>query len=231
MKKILLGGLFVIGSLGAANAQSFHMHSGDTVRATLAGYAEVHNDIMNMTSSPISVQWSVISTSFPASWVSPSGICDNYQCYPPTIITSGSTQTTKPIAGNTTASFDLQTDLSAVPAGGPYNIHVELKEGTTTQYATFEITKYPTGVASVSRTTDNIVMYPNPARSELNVLFDGNVVKNIVVYNLIGKAVKVYKVSGNSAKLDVDNLPSGIHFINLLDARGDIVATRKFTHL
>lgn len=234
MKKILLGGLFVIGSLGAANAQSFHVHQ-DTVRAVLAGYAEVHNDIMNMSSSDsIVINWKVISHNFPASWVTAAGICDNYQCYPSTIFGNPgtSTQTTKPIAPMATASFDMQIDVSSLPAGGPYYATVELKQGSTTPItATFELTKFSTGVATINRTTESVTVYPNPAHSELNVLFDGSVVKNIAVYNLIGKAVKVFRVSGNSAKLDIDNLPSGIHFINLIDAQGKVVATRKFTHL
>lgn len=231
MKKILLGGLFVIGSLGAANAQGFHVHQ-DTVRAVLAGYAEVHNDIMNMSSTDsIAINWKVINHNFPASWLSGTGICDNYQCYPSSIFNGTSTQTTRPIAPMSMASFDMQIDVSSMPAGGPYYATVELKQGTTTVNATFELTKFSTGVATINRTNESVTVYPNPAHSELNVLFDGSVVKNIAVYNLIGKAVKVFRVSGNSAKLDIDNLPSGIHFINLIDAQGKVVATRKFTHL
>lgn len=87
-----------------------------------------------------------------------------------------------------------------------------------------------TGIASM-RGNDGIAVYPNPAYGELNVLFDINTgIRNITVYNLIGKAITVYKVNGNSAKLDTENLPSGIYFIRLIDGQGRVVATRKFTH-
>ncbi len=228
MKKFLLAGLF-IGSMGAVNAQSFHMHT-DTARAAVSGVAEIHNDIMNMSGSPITVSWKVLSHTLPPSWVAVTGICDNFQCYQSTVFDGTSTKVTQPIASGATATFDIQMDASSLAPGGPYYAVVELKEGSTTVPAVFELTKFTTGVATVSKTSD-VVVYPNPARSELNILFDGNAVKTIAVYNLIGKAVKVYKVSGNSAKLDIDNLPSGIHFVNLYDGQGRVVATRKFTHL
>lgn len=88
-----------------------------------------------------------------------------------------------------------------------------------------------TGIQSVNKTSDIVSLYPNPAGSELNVLFDGNAgIRNIIVYNMIGKPVTVYKVNGSSAKLDIENIPSGIYFIRLTDAQGHVMATRKFTH-
>lgn len=78
---------------------------------------------------------------------------------------------------------------------------------------------------------DLVTIYPNPARSELNVIFDSKLdIRTIAVYNLIGKVVSVFKVtSGTSARLDIDNIPSGIYFIRLTDSQGKVAATCKFT--
>lgn len=97
--------------------------------------------------------------------------------------------------------------------------------------AAFEYnSEYATGINNVAK-QDNIVIYPNPARSEVNIVFDRSAdIKSIAIYNLIGKAVTVYKVNGNSAKLDVESIPSGIYFLRMLDGLGHVITTRKFVH-
>ncbi len=76
-----------------------------------------------------------------------------------------------------------------------------------------------------------ISMYPNPAHNELNVIFDAaSDVKNILVYNIIGRVMSVYKITdSNSANLNLENIPSGIYFVRLINSHGEMVATRKFT--
>ena len=92
------------------------------------------------------------------------------------------------------------------------------------------ITKAPTGVENVSNAAENVKLYPNPASNEINVVYDANAdVKNIAVYNIIGKVVSVYKVAGPSANLNIENIPSGIYFVRLYNSNGNVVVTRKFT--
>jgi hypothetical protein len=56
-------------------------------------------------------------------------------------------------------------------------------------------------------------------------------IRNIAVYNLIGKPVMVYKVTdNNSAKLNIGSIPSGVYFLRLFDGQGRVTAIRKFTH-
>jgi hypothetical protein len=96
---------------------------------------------------------------------------------------------------------------------------------------TFIATKGPLGVVNIAKYDDDVILYPNPAKGSVNLVFDPSMgVKNIAIYNLIGKAVSVYKVVGNSAKLELDEIPSGIYFVRLINSQGKIVATRKFTH-
>jgi hypothetical protein len=56
-------------------------------------------------------------------------------------------------------------------------------------------------------------------------------VKTIAVYNLIGKLMgPIYKPSSSSsAKIDLDDMPTGIYFLRLMDGQGRVVATRRFT--
>ncbi len=235
MKKFVLALLSVVGVASAATAQDFTMQK-DTVKAYAANTGfESFNYITNKTSGNLKVDWRVISHTLPAgtAWVTAFGLCDNVTCYSSSILSGATTQTTDDIVASGTAPFKIQYgDLTSASGPGPYYVTAELKTANTTDTVVFQFNKFATSVAGVSSAkNDNIVVYPNPARDEINVLFDRSMdVKNITVYNLIGKAVTVYKVSGNSAKLDIQNIPSGIYFLRMLDAQGHVLATRKFTH-
>ena len=88
----------------------------------------------------------------------------------------------------------------------------------------------PAGVNTIV-SDDNIVIFPNPAREAVNVVFDDKAdIKSIAVFNLIGKVLNVYKTTDNgSAKLDISNIPAGIYFLRLMNGQGQVVATRRFT--
>jgi hypothetical protein len=133
---------------------------------------------------------------------------------------------------------NVQGDLHAIfngdnaPNGSSawITIHAEDTINSFPKNLTFVATKGALGVVNIKRFDDEVVLYPNPAKGSVNVVFDPSMgVKNIAIYNLIGKAVSVYKVTGNSAKLDLTDVPSGIYFLRLSNTQGKIVATRKFT--
>lgn len=233
MKKAILLIIMCIVTSPIVIAQSFTTEA-DTVKGTIYSYLNLHNNITNLTSSPIKITWRIINSDFPASWKLDSllGICDNIACRPNINNQLFSqTFTSGDYDANATGDFHLQMNkynYSHVESGMHY-ITIELKEGSTTRNVTFFVTKYPTGVTSITRTMDNIFIYPNPAKNEVNVIFDRDMkVMYIGVYNLIGKVVAIYKVNGNNAKLNLENTPSGIYFIRLSDSEGHILATRKF---
>ena len=85
--------------------------------------------------------------------------------------------------------------------------------------------------SSIFKINDDIKLYPNPAGDQLNVVFNTDVnVKNIAIYNLIGKMQNVYRVNGNNAGLDISSLPAGVYFVRFIDDQGGVIATRRFTH-
>ncbi|MES2704062.1 MAG: T9SS type A sorting domain-containing protein [Bacteroidota bacterium] len=88
-----------------------------------------------------------------------------------------------------------------------------------------------TAPMQIVRCADDALIYPNPAGNELNVLYEATSdIKNIAVYNLIGKMVAVYKVTGNSsANLNLDGVSPGIYFVRLFNSQGEAVISKKFT--
>lgn len=241
MKKAILVFLSVVG-VYTAQAQATFTTPADTLFAIMNSdeTVDVHNDI-TPTGTSVFIDWHIIDQNVPASVLNANvlGICDNERCY----MYSGSNpgwstiHSTKEIFANDDdrKSFKITLDPSVYPSSamGPYYVTIMLMDHNSSysKNITFGIQRFPTSVSSVSKNADNISIYPNPAKNDINVVFNANSnIKNIAVYNLIGKVVSVYKVYGNSAKLDLSNVPSGIYFMRLVDNTGNVVATRKFTH-
>jgi uncharacterized protein (TIGR02145 family) len=69
--------------------------------------------------------------------------------------------------------------------------------------------------------SNSIIMYPNPVKNMLTI--DGLVVKDVVIYSVLGKAV--LKMS-NQNTIDVSSLSKGVYFIKVSD--GINASTKKF---
>jgi hypothetical protein len=234
MKKFLLA-LLSLGSAAAVNAQSFTTQA-DTIYATVTGGvdANIYNKITNNTSAPFPVNWKYVSDNLPSNWkTSPSvfGVCDNYNCYNNNLVFSGAVHTSNNYNPGVSGDFHLQLNIAGSASSGSYYLTLNLDGGGSSKNITFVLNKFPTAINNVSAKNTEVSLYPNPAHGTLNVNFDDDAgVKNIAVYNLIGKEVANYKVNGSSAQLDIDNIPAGIYLLRLLDAQGHVLATRKFTH-
>jgi hypothetical protein len=240
MKKILhlFIALLSLYSIPRVNAQSFTIAS-DTVYYTIGGVASINNAITNTTSAGFRLGWHVDTTDAPADWLLPSafGICDDSLCrynsndmqlwndttHVGQGFTSGTYQPGIP------GAFYLSLDLSTASIGTHYFV-VSVGGLGGTRKMTFIINKVPTAVPSVNNPPVDVLLYPNPASNELNLVYDAaSDIKNVAVYNIIGKVMAVYKVNGNSANLNLDNVPSGIYFVRLYNGSGNVVVTRKFT--
>jgi len=233
----LLAGLLFSFSSGVY-AQSFTID--DTVHSTPIGYTTVLDVISNTTASTLKVQWKVIASNFPTDWNPLFSLCDNMTCISNGGATAnnlwpmGLSYTSADISASSIGDFHMIIDLTTATTTGTYYLTVRLNNSTTTSdtaLTTFVINKPSTTATPVIKHTEEVVLYPNPARDEINVIYDASAdVKNIAVYNLIGKVMAVYKVTeNNSANLNLENLPSGIYFARLLNSQGNVVVTRKFT--
>lgn len=247
MKNIIPSFLLCLFASVIANGQSFTVAvPSDTVTATIAKTGAPSNSITNITGSNLILKWHVDSTSFPADWLTAPafGICDNYTCYNNSgnslwnaVTHIGDTFTSTYYANSahdTTEGFGLSMDLTTAATMGSGWITITVTDQGptgTSKNLTFIINKVTTGVPSIPAVSGDITLYPNPARDELNIVYDANAdIKNIAVYNIIGKVMAVYKVTGNnSANLNLENIPSGIYFVRLVNSHGSVVVTRKFT--
>lgn len=69
----------------------------------------------------------------------------------------------------------------------------------------------------------NFAVYPNPATSVLNIDNSNFSIKNVEVYNLLGKKM----LTSTSNKVNVENLVNGIYLLKVQDDKGNM-ATKRF---
>lgn len=237
MKKIKLIAAFVamFGAIGAS-AQSFNLDK-DTSKAFFAagsGNTDVKIKVSNVSSSTITLNWKVANYHLDPSWQL-IGLCDNVSCYDNAttgLISGMSSFPTDVIAPS--ASFDFKMTLNGDAAADFTKAYatVELSEGATKKYGTFYAFKTSAGITNKFLQDNDIAIYPNPAQNYIDVVYSpSSDVKTIAIYNLIGKAVSVYKVTDkSSARCEFNaEMPSGIYVVRVADSKGAVIATRKIT--
>ncbi len=250
MKKTLLIALMFLGVLapGFVKAQTFTVPY-DTVFVNMpAGtlHADAFDNITNITyASGLVINWHCIASNFPADWCNhlAMGICDNKTCYPnkgDTLLwnrnnMSGSLMTSNtllPYVLDTPGQFELQMSLGPNSSSGVFYLTVNLADAVSsyTKNITFLFNRPTTAITYVNKVSEEVILYPNPAMNDLNVVYDAGLdIKTIAVYNIIGKVMSVYKVPSTSANLNLENVPSGIYFLRLYNGDGENVVTKKFT--
>lgn len=244
MRNVILSffSAFLLLSGFSASAQFATSTGKDTAIGYYAGGTEliVHNDVRSTTANPVYLKWHVDNSYFGTGWdLMGSGFCDNVLCY--TAVTSSNifadhTVQKSDAYNSGYEDFKMVFNAASGPATGSYAwVRVIAQDTVSGSSKTLTYIAYAssTGVTTTS-STDDIVLFPNPAREAVNVIFDGRAgVKTIAIYNLIGKLVSpVYRPSGtnNSAKIDINEMPAGVYFIRLMNAQGHVVATRRFVH-
>lgn len=114
---------------------------------------------------------------------------------------------------NYTASSGIAI-IPNVPAG----LNTITKGGTTNLY--YIKTAYSTlGVNQISK--EDISFYPNPVTNELNIaVSNGIVIEKVVVYNLVGQAVRTIESSINT--INMSDLSNGVYLVKVQTNEGTI---------
>jgi len=71
-----------------------------------------------------------------------------------------------------------------------------------------------------------ITVYPNPATNYIAVNGNQEEIKQVVIYNLIGRQVKSF-IASPDEKYIVSELPKGMYLIQLLDKNNKVVTTQR----
>ncbi len=249
MRNVLLGvfsALFLF-QAGTSSAQILTQNGRDTAIANYSGSGtdfKVYNRIKSGSSSPVYLKWNVISHNLQngSGWdMTTSGVCDNNLCYTydpsDNLFNNGKRFKSYEYnnvdfdAGGNDFHVVFGANNPAVGSSAYVRIYVQDTVSLASRTLTFIATRSTTGVNTMN-SSDDIVLYPNPAREAINVVYNpGAGVRNIAVYNIVGKLVgPVYRPTTNgSAKISLEEMPSGVYFLRLMDGQGRVVGTRRFT--
>lgn len=224
---IVLVTMFVLAT-GNAEAQSFSTEF-DTVSMSVSGSEHLYNRINNLTTGNIPIDWKIIASNFPTDWKTNTGFCDNNLCYSGEAIFLGATKSSTYPPG--LGTFYMLIDLTTASTLGTYYANVEISTPLEAPIIeTFIVTKTTTSVSVIS-SKNNLALYPNPVKDVLNVVYsETNNVKGISLLDVSGKVVNWFNAntSGNQTNINVEMIPAGLYFIQLLNSNSEIIAVKKF---
>lgn len=229
--------LAIFGTLGAgstAMAQSFSS-AHDTIYINTNVDTNVYNNLTVPGFASVNIQSKLMNVSATSEMMGKLSICDNFTCFGNADVWPNKTVNSTYPTG--TGDYHIVMELGSVSPGGPWVFKVRLNNAavpTDTSIQTYIVTRTAgpvTTVSSIKTNNTDVTLYPNPASTSVNVIYDGSDdIKNIAVYNIIGKQVSLFRpTSFGSAHLNIENIPSGVYFVRLLNSRGDVVTTRRFT--
>jgi hypothetical protein len=166
--------------------------------------------------------WKRSVLSLTAGWTT--NVCDSKGCW---VSSVDNAPEQIELAPNATSNLDVY-------------IHPEKKQGAATvEVKVFEVgneTNTVTGRWLFSTTTraketnantPTIRIYPNPTTDYFQITDDEGIDK-VVIYNIIGRQMRTYKVTDNG-KYNVNDLPEGLYIIRLLASNGSTIKTIRLS--
>ena len=197
-----------------------------------------HYDITNMTNEQVSLRWlRKASPDCNVEWELP--VCDNNNCYPAAVSSN-----IDPNLG-----LDNPAILEAGETSDLFSLHVKPKgqAGCCTVELEFYLTSDPNTVietiefdirinnptCSPVSTSEEVVsalrVFPNPMTDLFQLEGnDANDVKELAVYNLIGRQVRSFDAT-TATSFDMGGLPGGIYLIGMVGEDGNILKTVRIS--
>ena len=72
----------------------------------------------------------------------------------------------------------------------------------------------------------DLSIYPNPATEYITVQDDNEVVKQVLVFNLVGKKVKTFDFV-KYENYNITDLPKGMYLVQIIDKSSKVLNTQK----
>ena len=130
------------------------------------------------------------------------------------------------LAPNATSNIDAYIRPNHISGAATIEIKVYEVGNETNAITGRYLFSTTTSTKDAGKTGVSIKIFPNPATDYFSIQDDNEVVERVVVYNMIGRAVKNYLTSTNTNNhYTLNDLPEGLYIIRLLNSRGATVKT------
>ena len=135
-------------------------------------------------------------------------------------------------------TFNFNNGAIAAPAG-TYALEIEHQYNGTGSFYTTSNLYYenailvqvvaPSGIGNTTPPANEVLIYPNPSKDFMHILFNGVAVTGITVTDMQGREIQKLEVDGNqtSSVLPLGNYAAGMYLVQLQTATGAV--TKKIT--
>jgi len=192
---------------------------------------ELRSKITNTSNQNLSLKWNRTVINQPFEWETQ--VCDKNSCYLPAFNTNydPAAGILLPVTLAPGASFDLLLHIFPNRTAGTGVFDLEISQ-TGKPETILSTISFSTVVESMSYTSEvtnktDLKIFPNPAIDYFEVV-NNNLVHKVVLYNLIGRKVRTYDAS-NGRRHNINDLPSGIYLVGLLDEHNNILKTLRLS--
>ena len=128
---------------------------------------------------------------------------------------------------------DAREPWHAFPDSIQYTVQGNWKIGKITisnllsgDYTLASVDKTILGLSENNQNAKKMIIAPNPAVSSIKISTDYDY-SEILIINSLGQTVGSYGFSDKEITISVDDLPTGIYYVNLLDEKKKIISTEK----
>jgi hypothetical protein len=149
-------------------------------------------------------------------------VCDINQCWGSGV---GFSPDTIILAANASSNLDVYIRPNRLIGAATVEMKVWEANNTTNTVTARYLFATSTAARDLPKSANNAIrIYPNPVIDYFMLTDDTDQIDRVVVYNIIGRQVKSYKVVDNF-KYTVNDLPEGIYIVRLLNKTGGTIRT------
>lgn len=232
MKKPILSFLFALISLSTVLAQSITLSPTTMeVSGSAASFETIaHSSVTNNTNSMLVLTWERIENSLPVpQWKSL--ICDTNSCWGPT-----TNKKSFNLPAGKSAKIDVHFQPNGIGGSGLVKvaIYAAADSANINIVGTYTAVLSPVTATTTAANSRDTKLYPNPARSVVNVDFPANKdISLIEVYNVIGKKIAAYYLEDyqDTYPIPVADLDAGLYFVVLYNNRSQSVSSKVFSKI
>ncbi|MFK8103982.1 MAG: T9SS type A sorting domain-containing protein [Saprospiraceae bacterium] len=80
----------------------------------------------------------------------------------------------------------------------------------------------------VNRSAVKVKVYPNPASNFIGLRYKGSAVKELVIYNLLGKKMKSFLYNADQT-YNIASLPKGMYLVRIIGHDNKVIKTQRLS--
>lgn len=137
------------------------------------------------------------------------------------------THTANGTSGNNSRSWSF--DWTAPATGlGPVTFYAAFNasdsslgtSGDTIYISELTVSEVVAGIFDSQTTEDNIILYPNPAKNKIDIVFFNKAINDICIYDVSGKKMLNIPLGSTHTSADISQLKAGTYFVKIEHTRG-----------